>query len=214
MNGGEEVSERGGERAAGNATGDEAGRDGDAIVVMGVSGCGKSTIAALLAARLGAHFRDGDEFHPPENVRKMSDGIPLTDEDREPWLEAVRDYAADAAREHGRCVIACSALKRRYRDTLGGGAGEAVGGDGVRTFYVFLQGSPELIASRMHLRTGHFMPENMLESQFETLESPIGEPRVIAVDITPEPEVIAAAAEAALRDHPEFDGAARRADRS
>ena len=174
---------------------------GVVIVVMGVSGCGKSTIAELLAERLAAHYRDGDELHPKTNIEKMSAGEPLTDEDRAPWLEAVRDYAAKAAREHGICVIACSALKRRYRDVL----------DGAGTvFYVFLQGSRELIASRMHLRTGHFMPEELLDTQFEALEVPIGEPRVVTVDITPEPEVIAAAAASALRERGDFAEAGAR----
>ena len=163
---------------------------------MGVSGCGKSTIAALLATRLGGHFRDGDELHPKANIEKMSAGTPLTDADREPWLEAVRDYAAGAAREHGLCVVACSALKRRYRETLRGSS--------ENVFHVFLDGSRELIASRMGERKGHFMPPKMLDSQFEALESPVGEARVVAVDIAPDPETIARHAAEALLARDDF----------
>ena len=180
-------------------SGDDDGRAAESapvVVVMGVSGCGKSTIAALLAARLGGHFKDGDELHPRANIDKMSAGTPLTDEDREPWLEAVRDYAARAAREHGLCVIACSALKRAYRETLRGA--------GDRVFHVFLQGSRELIASRMSERRGHFMPFEMLDSQLRTLESPVGEARVVAVDVSPPPEDVARAAEIALRALDDF----------
>ena len=174
---------------------------GTVVVVMGVSGCGKSTIAKLLAEHLGAHFRDGDELHPPENIRKMSDGVPLTDADREPWLEAVRDYAGRAAREHGRCVVACSALKRRVPRHAGCRRRQA----GATTFHVFLQGSQELIASRMHLRTGHFMPEGHAREPVRGARvARSASPGSITVDITPEPEVIAAAAAEALRSHPDF----------
>ena len=167
------------------------------VVVMGVSGCGKSTVAALLAERLGGHFKDGDELHPKSNIDKMSAGTPLTDADRQPWLEAVRDYATRAAREHGLCVIACSALKRAYRDTLR----EA----DARVFHLFLQGSRELIASRMSERRGHFMPAKMLDSQFEALERPVGERRVVTVDISPPPDAIARVAEIRLRALDDFE---------
>ena len=171
---------------------DDRDEGGTVVVVMGVSGCGKSTIAKLLAEHLDAHFRDGDDLHPPENIRKMSDGIPLTDEDREPWLEAVRDTAAARAATHGVHVVACSALKRRYRDTLRG-AGDVT--------FVFLHGSRELIGTRMGERRGHFMPHAMLDSQFAALEHPGGEPNVVSVPIDAEPDGIAANAARALADH-------------
>ena len=166
------------------------------VVVMGVSGCGKSTVAELLAARLGGHFKDGDELHPASNIEKMSAGEPLTDDDRQPWLEAVRDHAADAAREHGLCVVACSALRRAYRETLRGAD--------VPVFHVFLRGSRELIASRMSERKGHFMPFEMLDGQIATLESPETEARVVTVDVSPPPADVARAAEFALRALDDF----------
>ena len=160
------------------------------IVVMGVSGCGKSTITDIIARKLCAHGKDGDELHPEANIKKMASGIPLSDDDRQPWLEDVASYARNKALAHGVCVIACSALKRRYRQTLNA-AGNVV--------YIFLQGSHDLIASRMHLRTGHFMPETLLNSQFEALEDPQQEPDVITVGIEAEPEVIAENAVSLLR---------------
>ena len=144
------------------------------IVVMGVSGCGKSTMAERLASDLNAHFKDGDELHPPGNISKMASGNPLNDDDRQPWLEQVAVYAKEHAKLHGICVIACSALKQKYRQTLDQ-AGEVV--------YVYLHGDRDLIASRMHKRTGHFMPETLLDSQFAALEDPRSEPRVVTVGI-------------------------------
>lgn len=152
------------------------------IVVMGVSGCGKSTIASMLANRLGWEFQDGDWFHPQANIEKMHSGIPLTDEDRWPWLKAIAGWI-DKMREtkqHG--VVACSALKRSYRDVLVGKRPD------VRI--VYLKGAPELIARRMAVRTGHFMPASLLESQFGTLEEPGPEEDPITVSIEPFPSAI------------------------
>lgn len=175
-----------GETPAGRAEGPSRGR---VIVVMGVSGCGKSTVAKHLAGLLGASFGDGDGLHPPENIAKMGRGVPLDDDDRLPWLRAVRDDAAARARANGVHVVACSALKRSYRDVLSG-AGDVT--------YVFLEGSRELIASRMHEREGHFMPESLLDTQFAALESPEGRQDTVTVDIAPPPEAVARAAAVAL----------------
>jgi len=135
-----------------------------ALIVMGVSGAGKSTIGEKLAERLGWKYEDGDRFHPASNVAKMSAGQPLTDEDRWPWLRAIADEIERicAAAEH--VVIASSALKRAYRDILVHGRSD------VRIIY--LDGPQELIASRLSLRKNHFMPPGLLESQFRTLEPP------------------------------------------
>lgn len=159
------------------------------IVVMGVSGCGKSTVAEAIAMQLDAHFKDGDELHPESNIKKMESGIPLTDDDRQPWLVKLANYAREQSALHGMCVIACSALKKRYRETLNQ-AGNVV--------YVYLEGSFELIASRMQARTGHFMPETLLKSQFEALEDPREEVNVVAVGIESEPQTIALNAVKAL----------------
>ena len=168
---------------------------GTIIYVMGVSGCGKSTVARLLAQRLGARCRDGDELHPPENIERMSSGIALTDADRQPWLEAVRDYAHDQAAAHETCVIACSALKQRYRSLLS---------EAGTVFYVFLEGSFDLIHARMHEREGHFMPHALLQSQFDALDDPRGEPNVVTVNIDATPEHISEQAEQVLLAHPNF----------
>jgi gluconokinase len=156
-------------------------RTGAAFVILtGVSGAGKSTIGALLAARLGWAYRDGDSFHPPENVAKMRVGRPLTDEDRFPWLAAIAAWM-DQARSGGQsAVIACSALKRAYRDIL------VAGQDDVRL--VFLKGSREVIERRMAAREGHFMPVSLLQSQFEALEEPGADEHAIVVSIEPPPK--------------------------
>lgn len=162
------------------------------VIVMGVSGCGKSTIAENIAQQLNAFGKDGDELHPQSNIDKMASGIALTDEDRQPWLEDVAAYANEKALQHGICVIACSALKHQYRKTLNSAG---------RVVYVYLQGSHALIASRMHKRTGHFMPEKLLDSQFDCLEDPTHEPNVVTVNIEPAPETIASNAIQLLKQH-------------
>ena len=135
-----------------------------ALVVMGVSGSGKSTIADKLAERLNWTFEDGDRFHPASNVAKMSAGVPLTDEDRWPWLQAIADEIDRVCKAGQQAVIACSALRRAYRDILVHGRND------VRIIY--LKGNQELIASRLMRRKGHFMPPGLLASQFKTLEPP------------------------------------------
>jgi gluconokinase len=153
------------------------------VVVMGVSGSGKSTVAALLAAALGCQFQEGDDLHPPENVEKMRTGIPLTDADRMPWL---RKIAADIDgwRARGECgVLTCSALKRSYRDIIIGDRRDVV--------LVYLKGSRELIHQRMIARHGHFMPVALLDSQFATLEEPTRDEHPIIEDVEGKPADIA-----------------------
>jgi gluconokinase len=146
-----------------------------ALVVMGVSGSGKSTIADKLAERLSWKYEDGDKFHPLSNVAKMSAGQPLTDEDRWPWLQAIADEIDRVCKARERAVIACSALKRVYRDILVHGRND------VRI--IFLEGTQELIAARLNLRKGHFMPPGLLASQFKTLEPPGTDENPVTVSI-------------------------------
>jgi gluconokinase len=146
-----------------------------ALVVMGVSSSGKSTVAKALAERIGWRFADGDDFHPKANVAKMSAGQPLTDDDRRPWLQAIADEIDQVTAEGDRLVIVCSALKRVYRDVM------VHGRDDVRI--VYLDGSKELIAKRMSVRKNHFMPPTLLDSQFKTLEVPGPDERPITVSI-------------------------------
>ena len=147
---------------------------------MGVSGCGKSTIAEGIAASLNGIYLDGDDFHPPSNIEKMSKGVPLTDEDRFPWLKIV---ANELSTPEGPVVIACSALKRVYRDTIQKHSKEPV-------LFVYLNGSLELISGRMAARSDHFMPTSLLESQFATLELPASDELAISVDIDQSPDLI------------------------
>jgi carbohydrate kinase (thermoresistant glucokinase family) len=145
------------------------------IVVMGVSGSGKSTVAALVAAALGCQFREGDDLHPPENVEKMHGGTPLTDADRMPWLRKIAKEIDDW-RARGECgVLTCSALKRSYRDIIIGDRHDVV--------LVYLKGSRELVRTRMIARHEHFMPVALLDSQFATLEEPGPDEHPIVVDI-------------------------------
>jgi gluconokinase len=154
------------------------------LVVMGVSGSGKTTVGTLLAETLQWEFGDADKFHPRANVAKMKEGIPLTDDDRWPWLHAIAAWI-DKTRAAGACgVVGCSALKRRYRDILIGARTD------VRL--VYLKGSEQLIARRMAARHGHFMPPSLLASQFAALEEPGPDERPITVSIEPQPREIVA----------------------
>jgi carbohydrate kinase (thermoresistant glucokinase family) len=152
------------------------------LVVMGVSGSGKTTVAAMLAGRLGWRFAEGDDFHPAANVAKMRSGTPLDDADRWPWLEAIAAQIDRWRAQRQRGVITCSALKRRYRAVIIGAR------DDVRL--VYLDGSPELIAQRLASRTGHFFPPALLQSQFADLEPPLSEENAITVSVGDPPAVI------------------------
>lgn len=132
------------------------------LVVMGPSGVGKTTIAKALSQRLAWHFAEADDFHPQANREKMRAGIPLTDEDRQPWLDLLRDWISDQAASGQNCVITCSALKRRYRDTLRDAE--------ARVRFVELSGTPDLVGSRIAARTHDYMPASLLSSQYATLE--------------------------------------------
>lgn len=158
------------------------------VLVMGVSGAGKSTVGALLAARLGLRFADADEFHPAANIAKMSRGEPLTDEDRWPWLDAIGAWL-DAQGPAGG-VVTCSALRRVYRDRL------LAPRPAVRLLH--LHGEPALIAARQAARPGHFMPASLMASQFATLEAPAPEEGAITLSVLPPPDAVLRAALAAL----------------
>lgn len=149
------------------------------VIVMGVSGSGKSVVGSLLAAQLGGVFEDGDDFHPPANRAKMSAGTPLTDEDRWPWYAVLRERIEEMRGVTPVYVLACSALKVVYRDKLRAADPEAV------LRFVLLDGTRELITSRMAARVGHFMPLSLLESQLATLEPTLDLTRV-SIDTTPE----------------------------
>ena len=147
------------------------------LVIMGVSGSGKSTVAGLLAGRLGWDFAEGDDLHPASNVAKMQAGQPLTDEDRWPWLESIAGWIREHTGAGAPGVVTCSALKKRYRDVLRG--------EGV--VFVFLDGSKDRISDRLASRHGHFMPPALLESQFEALEAPTPEENAITLSVSSAP---------------------------
>jgi carbohydrate kinase (thermoresistant glucokinase family) len=149
------------------------------IVLMGVSGCGKSTTGAALSQRLGWPFRDADSFHPQANVDKMSRGVPLTDEDRRPWLEAIAQWIDERCEAGERGIVSCSALKQAYRRRIVGARRD------VRL--VFLKGDMPLIGQRLRGRKHHFMPASLLESQFATLEEPHADERALIVSIAMSP---------------------------
>ncbi len=150
------------------------------IILIGVAGSGKTTVGRLLATRLGCEFHDGDDLHSTRNREKMSRGIALTDEDRSPWLHAIRDLVERCLAENRSAVIGCSALKQKYRDLL------VV--DEAKVKIVYLKGSQALITQRLVRRAGHFFDPHLLKSQFETLEEPAD---AIVVDVAETPEKIA-----------------------
>jgi carbohydrate kinase (thermoresistant glucokinase family) len=145
------------------------------LLVMGVSGSGKTTVAKALADALDWPFEEGDELHPPANIAKMRAGIPLDDADRKPWLEAVGRWIDGQIAKGEPGLITCSALKRAYRDELLGGRAQAR--------LVFLTGSPQVLEERVEHRSGHFMPASLLASQLETLEPPAPDEHAIVIDI-------------------------------
>jgi gluconokinase len=147
------------------------------LVIMGVAGSGKSTVAGLLAGRLGWELAEGDDMHPPANIAKMAAGHPLTDEDRRPWLARVAAWILEHTAAHRPGIVTCSALKRSYRDVLRGDA----------VIFVYLAASRELIAQRLAARHGHFMSPALLDSQFATLEPPGPDERAITIDVSGSP---------------------------
>jgi gluconokinase len=149
------------------------------VVVMGVSGAGKTTIGLRLAVDLGWTFYEGDDFHSTENVEKMSRGIPLTDEDREPWLQALRNVIEGCVERKENAVLACSALKEAYRETIRGDHPEVV--------FVHLRADPQVIAERLSRRTGHYAKQSLLESQLAVLEEP---ENALSIDASGTPEEI------------------------
>jgi len=142
------------------------------LVVMGVSGCGKSTVAAILAGQLGWDLEEGDDLHPDENVEKMANGHPLTDEDRQPWLETISTWIVEHVMADVPGIITCSALKRRYRDVLRERG----------VVFVYLTGSKDLISRRLSARLNHYMPASLLDSQVEALEPPGADENAITID--------------------------------
>jgi gluconokinase len=161
------------------------------LLIMGVSGSGKTTIAVLLAGHLHWELADADSFHSAANLQKMRSGIPLTDEDRWPWLHAIAAWIDETRRAGRRGIVTCSALKRSYRKILVGGRRD------VRL--VYLKGDAELIGQRLAKRQGHFMPAALLQSQFDTLEEPGPDENPIVVSVAAAPEAIAARILADLR---------------
>ena len=151
---------------------------------MGVSGAGKTEIGSRFAHALDAEFVEGDTYHPPANIEKMSAGIPLTDEDRDGWLHAIGQRIRRENQNGGGVVVSCSALKRSYRDVIRSDAG--------RVQFILLRGERDLIAQRLRSRKGHFMPISLLESQLAILEQPANDEDIWVIDIANTPEVIVA----------------------
>ncbi len=169
---------------------DEADVAPPCVVVMGVSGCGKSTVGRALAEAMGLHFVEGDDLHSARSVDLMRAGTPLTDADRHDWLQAVATQLANPTALHNGVVVSCSALKRSYRDLLRAAA------PSLRL--LFLHGDPALLAQRLAQRQGHYMPASLLHSQLATLEPPQPDEGAIVLDIAPTPQHIVAAARRGL----------------
>ena len=180
------------------------------ILLMGVAGCGKSTIGQRLAKRLGWRFRDADSFHPQANIDKMTAGTPLTDDDRWPWLDAIAAWIDDCVATNQPGVVTCSALKRIYRTRMLGHRSD------VRL--VYLKGSKQLIADRMSRRKNHFMPTSLLDSQFATLEEPRTNERPIVVSVALPPKrivdriIVQCRLQAAIRAEPATEDLRNRHD--
>lgn len=165
---------------------------GKCIILMGVSGSGKSTIGAAVAREIKAKFIDGDDLHPRANIQKMASGQPLNDEDRAPWLQRLNDAAYSLNHKNESGIIVCSALKRRYRDLLRK--------DNDNMVFIYLKGSFEVILARLQARSGHFMPTDLLKNQFDALEEPgVDEKDVICVDIDTDVEGVVGRCVAALK---------------
>jgi gluconokinase len=162
------------------------------IVVMGVSATGKTTVAEQLAEELDCEFVEGDSLHPRQNIEKMEHGIPLTDEDRWPWLQAIAELVAVRDHEGTSTVVTCSALKRSYRNVLR---------DAAPTFFVHLHAPFEVLEQRMQLRTKHFMPTSLLRSQFDTLEELGDDEDGAVVDVSPPVDEVVEEAVNAVRVH-------------
>lgn len=164
----------------------------DYVVVMGVSGSGKSTVARELAGRLAVDFLEGDDFHPAQNVARMASGVALTDEDRQGWLETLAARLTMAKAQGQGLVISCSALKRSYRDILRKGAPNLL--------LVHLRGDYDVLAARMERRASHYMPSSLLDSQFATLEPPGADENALTLDVEQSVELIVSAIVGRLRN--------------
>lgn len=164
------------------------------LIVMGVSGCGKSTIASRLAQLLNWEFVEGDEFHPPSNIQKMANAIPLTDDDRWPWLDHIAGYLQKRLEENKPVILACSALKEKYRERLSAHLKP-------RPLFIYLKGSQERIAKQLSQRKGHYMPLSLLQSQFEALEEPAAKSNAIIIEIDEHPDRMIERILAMLKPH-------------
>lgn len=165
------------------------------IIVMGVSGCGKSTVGQALADALAGSFADGDDFHTPQSIDNMAKGIPLTDEDRLPWLSTINAFLRTADSSDGANVVACSALKRSYREILA---------EAIPVFFVHLTGSFELIEARSKSRNNHFMSVELLKSQFDTLEALSTDEWAVNLNVDDSIDNLVAQAVEAVKEHELF----------